>query len=100
MEHFAGLDVSVKETSVCIVDDTGRMSFLVTNFVVLCYHIKSASVRVTKYLDYFWMTWPIVFSSLIGCSFIVEEAANPESAKDSLRYRHFAYRTQRHAVHA
>jgi transposase len=23
MEHFAGLDVSVKETSVCIVDDTG-----------------------------------------------------------------------------
>ena len=25
MEHFAGLDVSVKETSVCVVDDTGRM---------------------------------------------------------------------------
>jgi transposase len=25
MKHFAGLDVSVKETSVCIVDDTGRM---------------------------------------------------------------------------
>jgi transposase len=24
MDHFAGLDVSVKETSVCIVDDTGR----------------------------------------------------------------------------
>jgi len=24
MEHFAGLDVSVKETSVCVVDDTGR----------------------------------------------------------------------------
>ena len=23
--HFAGLDVSVKETSVCIVDDTGRI---------------------------------------------------------------------------
>ena len=23
MEHFAGLDVSVKETSICIVDDTG-----------------------------------------------------------------------------
>ena len=22
MEHFAGLDVSVKETSVCVVDDT------------------------------------------------------------------------------
>ena len=23
MDHFAGLDVSVKETSVCIVDDMG-----------------------------------------------------------------------------
>jgi transposase len=26
MEHFAGLDVSVKETSVCIVDDTGKIA--------------------------------------------------------------------------
>ena len=25
MEHFAGLDASVKETSVCIVDDAGRI---------------------------------------------------------------------------
>jgi transposase len=25
MDHFAGLDVSVKDTSVCIVDDTGRI---------------------------------------------------------------------------
>src|ERR1700691_3547788 len=25
MEHFAGLDVSVKETSVCIVDDSGKI---------------------------------------------------------------------------
>ena len=25
MKHFAGLDVSVKETSICIVDDTGRI---------------------------------------------------------------------------
>jgi transposase len=25
MDHFAGLDVSVKETSVCIVDDAGRI---------------------------------------------------------------------------
>src|SRR6202142_962662 len=25
MDHFAGLDVSVKETSVCIVDDSGRL---------------------------------------------------------------------------
>ena len=26
MEHFAGLDVSVKETSVCIVDEAGRIT--------------------------------------------------------------------------
>ena len=25
MEHFGGLDVSVKETSICIVDDTGKI---------------------------------------------------------------------------
>jgi transposase len=25
MDHFAGLDVSVKETSICMVDDTGRI---------------------------------------------------------------------------
>ena len=25
MDHFAGLDVSVKETSICIVDDTGKI---------------------------------------------------------------------------
>ena len=25
MEHLAGLDVSVKQTSVCIVDDTGKI---------------------------------------------------------------------------
>ena len=26
MDYFAGLDVSVKDTSVCIVDDTGRIT--------------------------------------------------------------------------
>jgi hypothetical protein len=25
MDHFAGLDVSVKDTSVCIVDGTGKI---------------------------------------------------------------------------
>ena len=25
MDHFAGLDVSVKDTSVCIVDDPGKI---------------------------------------------------------------------------
>src|SRR5215831_2088222 len=26
MDHFAGLDISVKDTSVCIVDDTGKIA--------------------------------------------------------------------------
>jgi hypothetical protein len=26
MDHFAGLDISVKDTSVCIVDETGRIA--------------------------------------------------------------------------
>jgi transposase len=25
MEHYAGLDVSVKETSVCVIDGTGKV---------------------------------------------------------------------------
>jgi hypothetical protein len=25
MDHFAGLDVSVKVTSICLVDDTGKI---------------------------------------------------------------------------
>ena len=25
MEHFVGMDVSVKDTSICIVEDTGRI---------------------------------------------------------------------------
>jgi hypothetical protein len=26
MDHFAGLDASVKDTSVCVVDDTGKIT--------------------------------------------------------------------------
>ena len=50
MEHFAGLDVSVKETSVCIVDDTGRIvrevkiasepDALLQELTNLAYHFK------------------------------------------------------------
>jgi len=50
MEHFAGLDVSVKETSVCIVDDTGRIvrevkiasepDALLQELTSLAYHFK------------------------------------------------------------
>ena len=35
MDHFAGLDVSVKETSVCIVEDTGKVVREVTT-ALLC----------------------------------------------------------------
>ena len=50
MDHFAGLDVSVKETSVCIVDDTGRIvrevkiasepDALLQELTSLAYHFK------------------------------------------------------------
>ena len=50
MEHFAGLDVSVKETSVCIVDDTGKIvrevkiasepDALLQELTSLAYHFK------------------------------------------------------------
>ena len=50
MDHFAGLDVSVKETSACIVDDTGRIvrevklasepEALLQEFAKLAYHFK------------------------------------------------------------
>jgi hypothetical protein len=32
MDHFAGLDVSVKETSICIVDDTGELNVSKNSF--------------------------------------------------------------------
>jgi predicted NBD/HSP70 family sugar kinase len=40
MDYFAGLDVSVKNTSICIVDDTGRLekrtSFSTMTMSALC----------------------------------------------------------------
>jgi hypothetical protein len=50
MDHFAGLDVSVKETSICIVDDAGKIvrevkvasepEALLTVLKNLAYHFK------------------------------------------------------------
>jgi len=46
MDHFAGLDVSVKETSVCVVDETGRMKVasepeaLLAVLTIPAYHFK------------------------------------------------------------
>ena len=39
MDHFAGLDVSVKETSICIVDDTGRIVALARGLAVIMHRI-------------------------------------------------------------
>jgi hypothetical protein len=34
MDYFAGLDVSVRDTSVCIVDETGRITLEVKGAIV------------------------------------------------------------------
>src|SRR2546425_3204405 len=44
MDRFAGLDVSVKETSVCIVDDTGK---IVREGVATCTTTKAESFMKT-----------------------------------------------------
>jgi transposase len=39
MAHFAGLDVSVKQTSVCVVDDVGKVILeqkVPTDITVFC----------------------------------------------------------------
>jgi transposase len=56
MDHFAGLDVSVKQTSVCIaVEDTGRIlreakvasepEALLPVLIILTYHFKRIGVE-------------------------------------------------------
>jgi hypothetical protein len=40
MAHFAGLDVSVKETSICIVDDTGRRGYSLSRALLAPYLAK------------------------------------------------------------
>jgi hypothetical protein len=51
MSYFAGLDVSVKETSVCIVDDTGgivREAKLASGPEALTVSANSGRVRCSK----------------------------------------------------
>src|SRR5215203_6462798 len=58
MEHFAGLDVSVKATSVCIVDDTGRIvrevkiasepDALLQELTNLAYHFKRIGLEAAR----------------------------------------------------
>ena len=53
MDYFAGLDVSVKDTSVCIVDDTGRIILDIPLAVVLV-AISIAVIRRKSALLRFW----------------------------------------------
>ncbi len=48
MDHFAGLDVSVKETSVCIVDETGSAEAGSLDSGDMYKHIFSAGLRLNK----------------------------------------------------
>ena len=68
MEHFAGLDVSVKETSVCVVDDTGKIIREVkvasepgTLLAVLknpAYHLKRIGLEQGHCRNAFSVRWP------------------------------------------
>src|SRR5271154_4066614 len=65
------------------------MAFSVSSTVPRTISPRWSRIRASS----IWMTWPIGFSSLIGCSFLIlEEAVNPESAKDSVRYLVHFYR--------
>ena len=53
MDHFAGLDVSVKETSVCVVDDTGKIVREVKVASVAGAHHDSAAAFAPVFSDQF-----------------------------------------------
>ena len=66
MKHYAGLDVSVKETSVCIVDETGK----------ICREIKVVSHPedlLQLLQDPVWRLWP--WRGCLSC------ASKPEMPK-------------------
>jgi NitT/TauT family transport system permease protein len=76
MKHFAGLDVSVKETSICIVDETGEravMPYLVAidampkvAFAPLFIAWLGFSISSKVALGAFIATFPIVVSTAAG----------------------------------
>ena len=63
MDHFAGLDVSVKATSVCIVDDTGKVvrevkvasepEALLAVLRIPAYHFKQIGLEAGHYRNGF-----------------------------------------------
>jgi hypothetical protein len=51
MDYFAGLDVSVKETRVCIVDDAGRIAMGQQHAQFLtaqCLHMATATIAPAR----------------------------------------------------
>ena len=68
MDHSAGLDISVKETSVCIVDDTGRIvrevkvasepAALLSVLKNPTYHFKRIGLEAGQCRNGFTVLWP------------------------------------------
>jgi hypothetical protein len=54
MDHFAGLDVSVKDTSVCIVDDSGKIirEVKVESDLKHCWRYRGAPPTASSELDW------------------------------------------------
>ena len=48
MKYFVGLDVSVKETSICIVDETGKICSEVLTRSVKCSWLKAWAMNIAK----------------------------------------------------
>ena len=67
MDHFAGLDVSVKETSVCIVDDAGGIvrevkvasepDALLAVLKSPTYHFKRIGLKPGRYRNGYLVLW-------------------------------------------
>jgi len=85
MDHFAGLDVSVKETSACIVDDTGK---IVREGVATCTttnaenFMKTLKVEAVYPADYETMT-----DVVTGLPHFIEGVYNTRRLYSALGYR-------------
>jgi hypothetical protein len=67
MDHFAGLDVSVKETSICIVDDTGSYACALELGLELCPAEVGPVLRLA-YKDQPLSGWLIIAMNVITVS--------------------------------
>jgi hypothetical protein len=104
MDYFAGLDVSVKETSVCIVDDTGKIvrearvasepEALLAVLKNLAYHFKRIGLEAGPLSQ--WL-----FSALAeaGCSTRVKTLASGSYPSGRKGYRRIAPSSVRVRLH-